>query len=123
VPILAILFGLILVGIGLVGYFATGRSSVTALIPAGIGLLFVLLGFAALRSGARRHAMHAAAVLALLGIGGTARGVPGAIRWIAGEDVVRWEAAVAQGATCLVCAMFLVLAIRSFVRARRAPAR
>jgi hypothetical protein len=119
-PGLSVITGVALIAIGIVGYFGTGRSSPTALIPAAIGVLFVVLGLVARREGARKHAMHGAAVLALLGIGGTARGVPGAVRWLTGDEVERWQAAVAQGATCLLCAVFLMFAIRSFVRARRA---
>src|SRR5688572_2306182 len=62
-----ITFGLLLTLLGLAGYFLTGTSSVTALIPAIFGLLLVVLGFLARSEGVRRHAMHAAAAVALVG--------------------------------------------------------
>ena len=39
-----IVFGLVLTAIGFAGYFLTGTSSFTALIPAAFGLLLVVLG-------------------------------------------------------------------------------
>ena len=47
-----------------------GGISVTALIPAFFGLPLVVLGFLARSESIRRHAMHAAAALALVGWAG-----------------------------------------------------
>src|SRR5215467_9296051 len=60
-------FGLVLAALGVGGYVATGRTSLTALIPLAFGLVLVVCGALARREALRKHAMHAAAVLGLLG--------------------------------------------------------
>ena len=56
-------FGLILIVLGLASYFLTGRVSVTALIPAFFGSVFIILALVARNESARKHAMHAAVAL------------------------------------------------------------
>ena len=51
--------GFLLVLLGVVGYFGTGRASVTALIPALVGAVFLVLALVARNPDARKHAMHA----------------------------------------------------------------
>ena len=58
--------------IGIGSYVETGRTSVTALIPAFFGAAFLLLAYVARNEAARKHAMHVALVVALVGIAGTA---------------------------------------------------
>ena len=67
-----IVFGMLLTLLGLAGYFLTGASSPTALIPAIFGVLLLVLGFLARSEATRKHAMHAAATVALVGCGGAA---------------------------------------------------
>jgi hypothetical protein len=109
---------LIVLGVGL--YLGSGRGSVTALIPAFFGVGFAVCAALATTAHRRKHAMHAAAVLALLGVGGSARGIPDALELLGGESVERPAAAWGQVAMMLLCLAFLVLAVRSFVAARRA---
>lgn len=111
--------GIVLSALGIIGYAASGAASVTALIPAAFGIVFILLGILARKETLRRHAMHAAAALSLLGIVGTAGGTASALRMMGGATVERPEAAVAQAVMALVCAVFLILAVRSFINARR----
>ena len=119
-PRLAISIGLILMATGLIGYFGTGRESLTALIPTIFGLIMAGLGLlASWRPGARRHAMHAAAAVALLGFVGSIRGVPGFFTLLAGGDVERPWAAVAQAVMATLTAVFVGAAVRSFVIARK----
>ncbi|MEW6074658.1 MAG: hypothetical protein AB1726_18950 [Planctomycetota bacterium] len=119
---ISIVLGIVLSLLGAGGYLGTGRESVTALIPAFFGIPLVLLGWAGLAERRLKAAMHLATVLALLGLLGSARGLPGAWRLLAGGQVARPAAALAQTAMALLCALFLVLAVRSFVAARRARA-
>jgi uncharacterized membrane protein len=63
--------GIVLILLGLISYFGTGRVSVTALIPAFFGVVFVILALVARGESARKHAMHAAVALALVGLLGT----------------------------------------------------
>lgn len=112
--------GVALIAVGLVGFFATGAEHVTALIPAVLGVLLVLCGILAARPNLRMHAMHAAATLALLGMLGTGRGLVQLVGWMfGGDEPARPAAAVAQGITAIICLVFLIFAIRSFIAARR----
>lgn len=111
-------FALIALGVGL--YLATGRESVTALIPAFAGIGFGICALLATTERRTMHAMHAAALLALLGLGGSAGGIPAALKNLGGEAIERPEAAWGRTVMALLCLAFLVLAIRSFVQARRA---
>lgn len=115
----AIVCGAVLVLLGLGGYFGTGTRSVTALIPAFFGLPLAILGLIGRAEQRRRHALHAATVLALLGLLGTVRGLPQFGQLITGGEVARPAATIAQAVMAVVCLVFLVLAVRSFVEARR----
>ena len=79
-PSLTRTIGFLLILLGVVGYVATGRASVTALIPAFVGAVFLVLALVARNADARRHAMHAAVALALLGVFGTAPRILTALR-------------------------------------------
>ena len=111
--------GALLIALGIGGYAVTAGASITALIPAFAGLVFLVLAWIGARERYRRHAMHGAALLALLGILGSAQGIPPALTVIAGGEVARPEAAVARAFMALICAAYLVVAVRSFVLARR----
>lgn len=115
--------GALLVLIGVVGYFATGMASWTALIPSMLGGLLIVCGVLALqKESLRKHMMHAAAGISLVGVLGTWRGFGAALVMLRGGEVARPEAAVAQAVTFVILAIFLMLCIRSFVLARRAGA-
>ena len=111
--------GCLLIALGVGSYFGTGRGSVTALIPAFVGLPLALLGVVALNDGLRKHAMHAAALIGLLGFIGAARGFAKLPAFLTGGEVERPVAAYVQIAMSLVCLVFLVLCVRSFIKARR----
>ena len=59
------LVGFILIAIGVIGYIATGGASLTALIPAMLGAIMLVLAMVARNVNARKHAMHAAVAIAL----------------------------------------------------------
>jgi uncharacterized membrane protein len=121
-PNVTIGFGLALIALGLAGYFGTGRTSLTALIPLAFGLLLVLCGALARQAALRRHAMHAAAVLALLGFLGPLRVLPQMVHLLTGGVVAHPAAVGAQLVMMVLCGVLLALCIRSFVAARRARA-
>ena len=61
-PLTAIVFGILLIGLGVGGFFGTGAAHPTALIPAAFGLVLALLGLVALlKPNLRKHVMHVAA--------------------------------------------------------------
>jgi len=113
-----LILGSLLVLLGGVSYLATGRESVTALIPAFFGIGFLVLSW--LAQGSRlRPMMHAAVGLAILGLAGSARGIPGLVELAGGGDVERPAAAVAQSVMAVLCLITLGIAIRGFLAARR----
>lgn len=113
----AIAFGALLIVLGLAVYAASGGASVTALIPAFLGGPLAALGLLGRKEALRRHAMHAAAALGLVGTLGALRGV---VVWVLGHPIAPL-ALLAHAAMLLLCGTFLALCVRSFVRARRQP--
>ncbi|MDZ7693296.1 MAG: hypothetical protein U5K69_19625 [Balneolaceae bacterium] len=114
------IFGVILIILGLVSYFATGMVSNTALIPAFFGAVFLILGFAAKKESILKHVMHGAAVLALLGLFGSGQGLINVFKMLGGSAVERPQAAISQAIMAICCIVFLVVAVRSFIKARQA---
>jgi fucose 4-O-acetylase-like acetyltransferase len=119
VPSTTIALGAALIVLGLGGYVLTGAVSPTALIPAAFGALLVVAGVLARDAGKRMHAMHAAVVIALLGFLGSARGLLGLGKVLDGT-AVRPAAIVAQTIMALLTLGYIVVAVRSFIQARRA---
>jgi uncharacterized membrane protein len=116
-----LLFGILMIALGVVGYFATGRQSLTALIPVIPGVIWLVLGALARNERLRKHAMHAAAALSLLGFIGLIRPMITLIRWQAGgETPARPAAVVSQSILGILFLVFLILCVRSFIAARRA---
>jgi hypothetical protein len=111
-------FGGVLILLGLGGYLATGAQSLTALIPAAVGLVLIVLGLVARHPRRRMHAMHGAALAALVGFAGSVGGVGQVVKMLGGESVKRPEAAIARSIMAVLCLAFVALAVRSFVAAR-----
>jgi hypothetical protein len=123
-PKLSINIGIILIIVGIISYIATEAVSVTALIPAFFGAVFGGLGMLANRNEPmRKHAMHAALLLAILGLGGSFGGLTAIIGLIfGGEAPERMSAAISQAIMAVLCIIFLVLGVKSFIDARKAQA-
>ena len=113
-------FGIGMILLGVISYFATGQESVTALIPAFFGIAFTILGLVMRDEAKAKHAGHAAALLAVLGLLGSARGVPGFFEVIGGGEVERPAAVIAQTIMAVACAVFIALGVKSFRDARKA---
>ena len=114
--------GLVLMALGLGSYFGTGRASVTALIPAFFGVPLLLLGLLALKDGMRKTVMHIAVVFGLLGFAGTVRGLMKLPVLLTGGELERPAAVGVQAAMAIVCFVFVLLCVWSFIKARRASA-
>ncbi len=116
-PRITFVFAALMVVLGVGGYVVTGAESPTALIPAAFGAAFAICGLVATRH--LQHGMHAAAVFAVLGLLGTARSLTRLPDLLAGS-VDRPAAVTAQAIMAVLCVVFIVLCVRSFIEARRA---
>lgn len=112
--------GLTLIAVGVVGYITTGSDSITALIPAALGVVILVLGLLAARPALHQHAIHGALVVALLGALGTLMNVVELPALLGGGDVERPGAVIAATITFLLCVAYIVAGVRSFRAARRA---
>jgi len=118
-PRITVIFSLIYIALGLGGFFLTGAVHKTALIPAVIGVVLLVLGLLGGNEKLRMHVMHAALLIGLLALLGTARALfklPDAL----GGTAERPGAVYAQAATALLSVVYLALGVRSFIAARRA---
>lgn len=110
------LFGLILIVLGVASYTLTGRASVTALIPAFFGAVLVICALIARSESARKHAMHAAVAVGLIGaLASLARGIPAAL----GGDAMR-PAVLSQLIMGVLLLVYVALGVQSFIAARKA---
>jgi len=116
----SLITGVICVLVGIYGFTQgtpnseTGVVSKTALIPAWIGFVFLIAAaLSHLKPLLHKHAMHLAALASLIGILGAAMPIK-----VRGFD---FSQASVQGSVLLflTCGTFLVLAVRSFIAARR----
>jgi hypothetical protein len=127
---LAIVFGVLIALVGIAGYIATHFWH--TFIPVALGALIVIFGAVANTENVKRRmvAMHIAATLGVLGFLGT---IPGLVALggylsghhqdeVAGIAVGHKMAAEVQSATCILCLIFVLLCVRSFIAARRARA-
>ena len=115
VPSITIALGVALIVLGLAGYFLTGAVSLTALIPAAFGLVIALAGVLARDDRMRKHAMHAAVLVALLGFLGSIRGVL-QIGALLDGTAARPAAVVAQTIMAVLTLGYIVIAVQSFIR-------
>lgn len=114
---IAILFGVLLIALGGGLFFITGMEHYTALIPAGFGIAFVLLGVLAFNEKLHKHVMHAAAFLGLVGF---AIPIFRVIQAMTREDFEFNTPVQGQIAMAVLCLLFVVLCVKSFIDARNA---
>lgn len=119
---LAMIFGLILILLGVDMFVQTGSHAPTALIPAWFGIVLVVLGLAANSANSKRRmmAMHLAALVGLIGVIFAGwRGGAGLSAQMSGEILSRPGAMKEELAMAIICFIFVLLSIRSFILARR----
>jgi sulfite exporter TauE/SafE len=117
---ITLVIGIALIALGLGGYFGTGTSSLTALIPAVFGAILALLGFMARDEAKRKMAMHIAVVIGLVGFLGSVPGLMKLPSLLAGQEVARPAAVISQSIMGALTAVFVALCVKSFVDARKA---
>lgn len=118
-PRFSLILGIILTLLGVAGYAISGGASWTALIPALFGILFVGAGVLGRNEKLRKHAMHGAAALSLVGILGSSGGLVKFFAMLGGAGVERPPAVIAQSVMAVLCIAFLVVSIKSFMDARK----
>ena len=150
---IAILFGIALIAVALIGYFGQPTSGIasaagvkssvaesgystpsqtalaekeqhgrspTALIPVLFGLPILICGVLGLKPGRRKHAMHAAAAIALLG--GVISGglfVKKILALFSSDHDVNRRSLTFIGLMAGLCLLYVVLSVNSFIAARR----
>jgi hypothetical protein len=111
-PKTAIATGTLLLIQGIGFYIGTDSRSVTALIPAFVGLPILLMGMLAFKESARMRAMHVAAALGVVGLlAATGR--------IATADLSLSAVGISLVIMVLLTGGFVLLCVKSFVDARR----
>lgn len=141
-PKFAIIFGALLIALGLIAYFGSeptsskstddtsaasaneegekkGRS-MTAMIPAFFGAPLLILGVVGLGGESmRKHAMHGAAMVGLLGgLAGLGKGGMDLVKLATGQEV-NGRAMTFVWLMAVLCIAFVVLCVKSFVDARK----
>jgi fluoride ion exporter CrcB/FEX len=112
-------FGIVLIVLGLGGYFGSDRVSVTALIPAAFGLLLAIFGALARDEKRRKMAMHIAVTIGLLGFLGTVSGLLQLPTLLSGGVVERPGAVVSKSIMAVLMAIYVGMCVKSFIDARR----
>ena len=114
-------FGLVLILLGAVGFFGTGSTHPTALIPAWFGLALTICGILANSPSDKRRmlVMHIAVTVGLLGFLGS--GIMAIVETVKahGGPLAHPAAVESQGAMAVICLIYVALCVRSFIAARR----
>jgi uncharacterized membrane protein len=116
---LSIMYGVFFILMGLYGYFGISSESITALIPTFFGIPMLVFGWLGLNEKYLKHAMHGAAVLTLLGFAGTVSGLIKFFKMLGGVQPERPAAVIVQAIMAVLCFIFLVLAVKSFIDVRK----
>lgn len=124
-----LLFAAMLIALGWLGYVGSGSQHSTALIPAWFGVALAVFGLLAIsRSEARRKLfMHINVTIGLIGfVGGTVESILGAMKATPASRAAEANYLITAQTSkeLLACLMliYMILCVRSFILARRAPA-
>jgi len=109
-------YGVLFIILGIVAYVATSMVSVTALIPAFFGIVFVAIGALGRKESLSKPSLYAALVLAVIGLFGSFSGIPQVITLVTGGDLARPAASISRA----IMAVLLIAMVFSLVRALRA---
>ena len=104
-----LVYGLLITALGLIGYFATGQVSKTALIPCVFGLPIIALGiFTWLKPEIKKQTTIAALIIALLAFGGTVAGLGKLVTLLTGGDVSRPIAVIVQSIMAIASLIYVI---------------
>lgn len=116
---------IVLIALGIVSFVISDFASVTALIPSFFGIVLLILALVAMsaekkdQTGVKKHTIHAALGVTLLGLIGSFRGIPVFIGSFGGEELARPMATYAQVVMFVLCAYLLFAGVQSFIKARK----
>ncbi|MGA7245405.1 MAG: hypothetical protein WBX19_19630 [Terracidiphilus sp.] len=117
-----LVFAVLLVALGLIGYVGTGSQHVTALIPTWFGVALALFGLLAMSPSESRRKlfMHINVTIGLLGfIGGAVEAVRGYMR-ATSAGLAPDQVALASKLTMTgLLLLYVIMCVRSFIAARR----
>ena len=119
---LTILFGIILILLGVLTYMGTGHQYPTSLIPAYFGVILGVCGYMARTTELKRRAlmMHIAVTVGLLGFLGTVKAIFDYIRMKQGVQFKLPLAVDEKAAMSVLLLVFVLLCVRNFIQTRRA---
>lgn len=118
-----ILFGVLLIILGLAGYIGTGSQHPTALIPTWFGLALGILGILAISPSEKRRKvfMHINVTIGLLGfLGAAGRAIYASLHARSAGLEPDQIALTAQSTMAALLLIYVILCVRSFIAARRA---
>jgi hypothetical protein len=120
-PGISIATGVLLIAYSCYSFAIAEGAPKTALIPAGFGIGFLICGLIGLKEKFLKHAMHLAAVIGLVGFaGGAILGFPNLPDLVMQriEDPKLLNKARSQNMLALVCLIFVIMCVNSFIQAR-----
>lgn len=118
-----VVFAVLLIALGMIGYFGTGAQHATALIPTWFGAALGMFGLLAMSpdEGRRKLFMHVNVTLGLLGFIAvgieTIRGYVSATHAGKQPDMIALASKLTMTGLLLI---YVILCVRSFIAARRA---
>lgn len=126
-PQITLGFSLLLILQGLYSYFGSpdygvegAKVSVTALIPAFVGVPLGICGLFALKENLRMHAMHGAVTIGLLGaLAAWGRGLSKIGALFSSETGVDKRPITMVLIMAVICTVYVVLCVQSFIAARK----
>ena len=116
-------FAAVLIVLGLAVFVATGSHAPTALIPAFFGVVLGVFGLLANTEDSKRRMlfMHIAVSIGLIGfLFPGIRAMGDVIKLLQNQTVLRPIAMWEELAMSILCLIFVLLSVRSFIAARRA---
>ena len=113
-----LVYAALMIALGIAGFAGTGFQHPTALIPVVFGIAAGACGLLAMRPNLRRHAMHGAAGIALLGFLGTVRAIFQTGQMLAGVEIARPVAVLHQAGMAALSLVYFALCAKSFIDAR-----
>ena len=122
-PKVTIGFGLMLCGLSAAVLLLKQEFKMgTWLIPSVVGLPLIVLGLiATMNAASKKHGLHAAVAIALLGgLLALGQGISQAVQWmVSGKEILPLAAGMIWAMT-VICFAFVGLCVQSFIAARKA---